>query len=308
MGFNSLFNGHFYSMAAHDGALYLGTWDWSENLQGTVLGGFAKRQFGFDLFKTTDGTSWSVVTRNGIDDPSSFAIRNMVSTPFGLFVGAANQWLGLQIYQHSGVLDLNHDGAIDIADVDVILAAKSSGAIGDNDPRDVNRDGRITSQDARKLETQCSNPQCAPNAHLGARAPASLAALPEDVTPSTIKLSWAPVPGAVRYHVFRADAATLDNLLPPTTAITVGSLVVTVEQIRNGVLDSTCHGSVDEISFCAAVQALQSTTLMMQTPHWIGATNTLTFTTARSPAALYHVAAEDAAGQISAPSNVVPSP
>jgi hypothetical protein len=310
LGFNSFFNGHFHTMAAHDGALYLGTWDWSESLRGTSLEGFVRQQYGFDLFKSTDGVSWTVVSRNGIDDPTSFDARNMVSTPFGLMVGAANQWYGLQVYQTSGILDLNRDGVVDVADVTLIRTKPAAAA--DNDPRDVNRDGRLTVKDARLLATQCTNLDCAPNAWPSVRPPDSLVKVSQDPATSTITLSWTAVPGAVRYHVFRADPTMLDDLLPPSMPITLpGGLVVTIEQIKNGILDLTCEGNVDETSLCAAIQALQVDTIMTKPPRWVGTTTTPTWTGVGIPAAgqaLYHVAAEDAAGHISAPSNVVPSP
>jgi hypothetical protein len=105
-GFNNFFNGYFWRMCEHDGWLYLGTFEWSSVL------GYANRQrwpdpftniinhvgaqavldhqSGFDLFRTFDGENWVAVTRNGMGNPYNMGLRNLVSTPHGLFLGTAN--------------------------------------------------------------------------------------------------------------------------------------------------------------------------------------------------------------------------
>lgn len=61
----------------------------------------------------------------------------------------------------SVVGDLDNDGDVDKKDIDIILAAKGSAASSPNDPRDVDKDGKITILDARKLTTMCTRPNCA---------------------------------------------------------------------------------------------------------------------------------------------------
>lgn len=57
--------------------------------------------------------------------------------------------------------DLNGDGAVDSADVDIILTGLNTAASGASDPRDLDHDGRITILDVRKLVAGCSKPRCA---------------------------------------------------------------------------------------------------------------------------------------------------
>lgn len=56
--------------------------------------------------------------------------------------------------------DLNNDGVVDRADVSILLLGLNTLASGPNDPRDFDRDGRITALDVRKLVARCSHPLC----------------------------------------------------------------------------------------------------------------------------------------------------
>ncbi len=58
---------------------------------------------------------------------------------------------------------VNGDGIVDLADISLILDARNTPAISDNDPRDADRDGTITVLDARKCVLECKNPRCAPD-------------------------------------------------------------------------------------------------------------------------------------------------
>ena len=51
---------------------------------------FIAYQGGFDLWRTCDGENWLPVTRNGFNNPYNYGCRNIVSTPYGLFIGTAN--------------------------------------------------------------------------------------------------------------------------------------------------------------------------------------------------------------------------
>lgn len=105
-GFDNFFNGYFWRMTAHDGWLYMGTFEWSSVL------GYANRrrwppafegiighiepqnildnQSGFDLYRSFDGDNWVPVTTQGMGNPYNMGLRNLVSTPRGLFLGTAN--------------------------------------------------------------------------------------------------------------------------------------------------------------------------------------------------------------------------
>lgn len=99
VGFGSWFNGHFWRMTVHDGQLYLGTWDWAIGLR--TLGPLDKMfaaQYGFDLFRTSDGVKWEAVTRTGLGDPLSFGVRTLFSTPEGLFLGTAKPQGGAHVF------------------------------------------------------------------------------------------------------------------------------------------------------------------------------------------------------------------
>ncbi|HUQ69547.1 MAG TPA: hypothetical protein VM165_08495, partial [Planctomycetaceae bacterium] len=220
-GFNSMFNGHFYSMAVNNGQLYLGTWDWSQMLRGTVADGIFNRNYGFDLFKSADGEHWNVVSRDGLKDPLNSSVRNLESTPMGLYLGATNPYFGLQIFQNQATLDLNRDGIINQPDVDIIRAAVDTLATGPDDPRDLDRDGVIDDADVRLLASQCLFERCAlvagehdgPRPTLHQPGPTSLVA---DGTRSHVRLRWMPVESALQYHIYRSDSVALTDLVPPT--------------------------------------------------------------------------------------------
>ena len=57
--------------------------------------------------------------------------------------------------------DLNGDGQVDQADLNILLAALNRPATGPGDPRDLDGDGKITALDARILVTLCTRPRCA---------------------------------------------------------------------------------------------------------------------------------------------------
>jgi hypothetical protein len=105
-GFGQFFNGYMWAMGVHDGWLYAGTYDWSVMLRWARFGQAPDRvrrlidsvgaetilahEGGADLWRTADGENWLPVTRQGFGNPYNWGIRNLVSTPHGLFVGTAN--------------------------------------------------------------------------------------------------------------------------------------------------------------------------------------------------------------------------
>ena len=99
-GFNNWYNGHIWQMQDHDGWLYVGTMDWSTTVRGIpVLGRLLRPLMGFDLFATDDGVHFTALTRTGFGDPFEFGVRSFASTPYGLFLGTANNYYGTGIYQ-----------------------------------------------------------------------------------------------------------------------------------------------------------------------------------------------------------------
>ncbi len=106
-GFGNLLNGYFWTMAVHEGWLYLGTF----NMAGLMLtwrrlGGLPARQRrlitqvgidtilrqpgGFELWRSADGENWLPVDRGGLGNRYNIGLRTMVSTPHGLFIGTTN--------------------------------------------------------------------------------------------------------------------------------------------------------------------------------------------------------------------------
>jgi hypothetical protein len=105
-GFGNVFNGYFWAMEEHDGWLYLGTMDstlWVRYLNTDSYPDQVRRiveevgpenivenDAGCDLWRTYDGENWLPITSVGFDNIYNLGIRNMVSTPHGLFVAVAN--------------------------------------------------------------------------------------------------------------------------------------------------------------------------------------------------------------------------
>jgi hypothetical protein len=71
-----------WSLEAHDGVLYAGTLERSDRITVDVEG--------FDLWRSSDGTNWSLVSNDGFGNPFNGGVRTMASTPLGLFLGTAN--------------------------------------------------------------------------------------------------------------------------------------------------------------------------------------------------------------------------
>jgi len=105
-GFGNFFNGYVWSLGVHDGWLYAGTFDWSVLLRWSTLREAPRNvvrffdhfdpevivanEGGADLWRSRDGENWMHITRQGFGNPYNAGIRNLVSTPHGLFAGTAN--------------------------------------------------------------------------------------------------------------------------------------------------------------------------------------------------------------------------
>ena len=105
-GFGHFFNGYIWAMGVHDGWLYCGSYDWSIALRWARFDEAPDRvrrlmqsigpetiiaaEGGADLWRSADGENWLPVDRQGFGNPYNWGIRNLVSTPLGLFVGTAN--------------------------------------------------------------------------------------------------------------------------------------------------------------------------------------------------------------------------
>jgi hypothetical protein len=104
-GFDSLFNAHFWRMAAQDGGLYVGTNSWSYSLKeykGQMgLGDLLAGDQGYQLWATCDGEDFFPVTRDAFGTSEyNFGARTLV--PDGahgenLYIGSANVAQGTTI-------------------------------------------------------------------------------------------------------------------------------------------------------------------------------------------------------------------
>lgn len=148
-GFGNYLTGYFWRMIEHDGVLYVGTFDNSvlaqfssdikiDELQEGVaipphlaflaplVDYFGPEEIadvisavegGFDLWRTADGVQYYPVSITGFHDSFSYGVRNLESTPYGLFLGTANPFLGMRVFlgQPPGT-DTDGDSFPDAAD------------------------------------------------------------------------------------------------------------------------------------------------------------------------------------------------
>jgi hypothetical protein len=116
-GLGNWFNGHFWRLASITGMqepdqnsagqnMFLGTWDWSVAIQQyqtlASLDNLFTHQYGTDVFRTEDGTRWSMITQAGFGDPNNSGTRTLVPTPIGMVLGTARQRFGAEVLLRAG--------------------------------------------------------------------------------------------------------------------------------------------------------------------------------------------------------------
>jgi hypothetical protein len=99
LGFADTYDGvgfanYVWRMAEHGGELVGGTLDVRRAPDAGA---------GFDLWKSGGGTLWSRIAETGLGNPRNYGVRGLLSTPAGLFLGAANPFTtdvsgGLEIF------------------------------------------------------------------------------------------------------------------------------------------------------------------------------------------------------------------
>ncbi len=331
--FNNVFNAHFWQMRDTSNGLYMGTYDESLSLQqAQSINPFFNAIMGFDLMQSKDGVFWNQVSYSGMGDTGNFGGRSMETSPLGFFLGTARSEGGAQVWYNNGVLDYNKDSIIDQKDVNLLMAAVNPNVkVAQGDPRDLDEDRRITVNDARKLMLQCTFAGCtgvpsSVTASLKAKvaAPTQLIAGPESQVGRTAMLTWNPVPGAVRYHVYRMTHKTLGDIIPgpppggtgSTTQLTFevpGLGTVTLPQDLPK-LAVACEKL--DVSVCNLLPILQNPPVtgtlvgFPSAPLRIAVTTTNAYTEPAPTAlqSMYWIRAEDAAGNLSEPSNVAGAP
>ena len=323
--FDNEFNRHFWRMAVypagrHQG-LYLGTYDYSITFSSFwQLSNLVTPQYGADLMMSPDGTNWKLVTDIGFGDGQNEGFRSIENTPFGLFVGAARLNGGTQIWLDQSVLDFNNDGIIDQNDVSIIQAAVGQIATA-NDPRDLDQDGQITANDVQLESTQCTYPSCASApTPAPSKPPAPVLASVAPASSGSVSLSWSPVAGAAEYRVYRQTATPLLDIFPPGgITVTLGPLPIKIPQdVLNGDLNTICPPGAESsapppCTYIYLVEEAAQPGNQIGFPvslDYLGATSGTSFQDipAYSLQSLYYVRAEDAAGNLSDPSNVIGGP
>lgn len=336
--FNNTFNAHFWQLRESSSGLYLATYDESVQVQQSkTINPYFNAIMGTDLLQTPDaGQTWNQIGYNGMYDGANFGGRSTEKTPIGFFIGMARNAGGTQIYQNASVLDLNKDGFIDNLDVGIVTtAALSKTIVAPGDVRDLDGDGKITSNDARILATQCTFAGCGsptPNLRKNTAtisAPTKLVASPGAVPVAAgtlVQLTWTAVSGAMRYHVYRMTQLTLGDLLqngPPNapTTFTVdipGYGPATIADVQAGKLDPICK--LINNSWCDLIPTIKaynnpsaSTNTLIGFPSApvevaVVRTNSYSETAPTTLQSNYWVRAEDANGNLTGPSNMVGAP
>ena len=307
--FNNGFTGHFWRMGVGGQGMYMGTWDWSaDQAQQPTFAPLWSQEFGTDLWRTTDGTHWYMVSKIGLGDGNNTGSRSFSGTTFGLYMGTARSIGGTQVFMvDNSQLDYNHDGVIDQNDVNLMNARLNTPAqpvctaniITCSDPMDLNQDGVINISDLRLLTTQCTYPGCAVPATLPPyiTLPAPVLYSAPGVLGGPVTLSWNGVAGAKDYLVYRIALSPSQTTPPPaqlTTACakpTAGAICSMLPAAQGAATGTTAYGFpgppvlVTRVTNPAYSEASLST---LQ--------------------ALYFVRSEDASGNLSSPSNIVGGP
>lgn len=170
-GFGNEFNGHMWRLERYEDNLFVGTFDSSTVYKDDpTMEPILRDLMGFDLWRSPEGTEFYSVTTQGFGDKFNFGVRSMEATPQGLFVGAANYYYGLQIWQAPLV---RHTF------LPSVMAGSSS------------RAGQ---------QAVASGP--AMNTNWRSR-------LETNVTGNGVVVSWEPAVGATRYRVMRSPLITL---------------------------------------------------------------------------------------------------
>jgi hypothetical protein len=103
-GFDNIFNIHMWRMTAWRGSLLVGTQDQSTKWRNSPGGAILADRMGADLYGSSDGWHFTMITRKGFGDIFNNGVRNFASTPYGLFLGTANHYYGTRILKASGVV------------------------------------------------------------------------------------------------------------------------------------------------------------------------------------------------------------
>jgi hypothetical protein len=180
-GFGNPFNAHVWRMNSEAGTIYAGTNDDSWSLMGTFLAPYFQYQFGFDLWASQDGASWTAATINGFGDPYDFGVRCLVPTQYGMYLGSVDYVEGTQVMLGTGK-NLAYQGSANVVE-------NTSGPV---------RGTRRTGPTTRAVPLAIGTPPTPP------------ARLFSETYGGAAVLSWDPVPQAAGYRIYRSDYNQFD--------------------------------------------------------------------------------------------------
>jgi pimeloyl-ACP methyl ester carboxylesterase len=347
--FDNDFDGHFWQIQdetwnvqpgqnTESLGLHASTWDWSILLRTIGIANEAVAgEEGFDFFSSPDAQHWYIVSKDGMGDGYNMGGRSGVFSHFGLFWGTARVAGGTQEWQDTSMLDLNGDGIISQADINLVQQVMGTTVTG-FDPRDVNGNGVIDAQDVQFLQSQCTFAACSdvPPPGYGYFQPGVqfqgfLSAQTEQQAGLNAVLTWPNQPNAVRYHVYRYTTyPNLTVLQQGGTGIQVSqALTINIPQdLANGTLSAACPYPGDSglglMWYCMLQDAYNASQAQPATTGltYVGFPGPLleiaqvaqsgnpgyTEAMPTTVQSLYFVRYEDANGNLSQPSNVVGAP
>jgi hypothetical protein len=67
-------------------------------------------EWGFDLFRTSDGETFETITRNGFNDKYNYGCPSFLATEEGLYIGTCNPFYGGQLYLLTNLQDKDLTG------------------------------------------------------------------------------------------------------------------------------------------------------------------------------------------------------
>jgi nucleoside-diphosphate-sugar epimerase len=252
-GFDNIFAGYIWRMAVHEGWLYASTFDWSVFLP------YARRPSqpaarmmrrlgvdhlvrvggGFELWRTRDGIHWIPVTQNGLGNPYNYGARNLVSTPYGLFLGTANPFapeVAARLATEWVYIPNPHGGA-------EVWLGQASPQREDCDPEDVAAGRELTETRAHR------NSQATEGA---SPAPLSLSRTGRKLQGGSPRVLLTGATGFIGSHV-------LEQLLRREERVRILALPETVQDIRHPDRVEVVLGSLnDESRLTEAVQGIET--------------------------------------------------
>lgn len=101
-GFGNPWNAHIWRMETFNGSLYAGTNDvsWWYRTKPWMPAKYIPG-YGFDIYSSPDGITWTAVTTDGFGTGSNYGARTMTATASGLFVGSTNECLGTEVFLYN---------------------------------------------------------------------------------------------------------------------------------------------------------------------------------------------------------------